>query len=184
METKEAARISHFEEVMRRAEAQLRDEPKNANAHYLYAYAAGRYSQRISVVKALSQGYGGRIRKALEAALKLVPLIGQACAIGDKRPFVSALVVLDPEVAPVWAAANGLEGLSLAELAEHPDVIAEVERGVDGVMAEFNHAERVKKVTVLGAEWLPDSDELTPTSKLKRRGIHARYAEQIEALYA
>ena len=73
VETKEAARISHFEEVMRRAEAQLRDEPKNANAHYLYAYAAGRYSQRISVVKALSQGYGGRIRKALEAALKLQP---------------------------------------------------------------------------------------------------------------
>jgi long-chain acyl-CoA synthetase len=50
-------------------------------------------------------------------------------------------------------------------------------------MATFNNAERVKKVKVLGVEWLPDSDELTPTSKLKRRGIHARYAEHIEALY-
>ena len=58
---------------MHRAEAQARAEPKNANAHYLYAYAAGRYSQRISVAKALAQGYGGKIRAALEAALKLEP---------------------------------------------------------------------------------------------------------------
>jgi len=73
VETKDAARIALFEEVMKRAEAQARTEPKNANAHYLYAYAAGRYSQRISVAKALAQGYGGKIRAALEAALKLEP---------------------------------------------------------------------------------------------------------------
>ena len=73
VETKDAAKLAHFEEVMKRAEAQARDEPKNANAHYLYAYAAGRYSQRISVAKALAAGYGGRIRTALEAALKLAP---------------------------------------------------------------------------------------------------------------
>jgi long-chain acyl-CoA synthetase len=52
------------------------------------------------------------------------------------------------------------------------------------VMAGFNNAEAVKKVTVLGEEWLPDSEELTPTSKLKRRGIHARYADEIAALYS
>jgi tetratricopeptide (TPR) repeat protein len=73
VETKETAKIGHFEEVMKRAQAQAAAAPKNANAHYLYAYAAGRYSQRISVVKALSQGYGGKIRAALEAALKLQP---------------------------------------------------------------------------------------------------------------
>ena len=73
VEPKEAAKIALFEEVMTRAEAQARSEPKNANAHYLYAYAAGRYSQRISVAKALAQGYGGRIRAALDAALKLQP---------------------------------------------------------------------------------------------------------------
>ena len=73
VETQEARRIALFEEVMKRAEAQAKSEPRNANAHYLYAYAAGRYSQRISVAKALAQGYGGKIRAALEAALKLEP---------------------------------------------------------------------------------------------------------------
>jgi tetratricopeptide (TPR) repeat protein len=71
VEPKEAARITHFEEVMKRAEAQARAQPRNANAHYFYAYAAGRYSQRISVAKALAQGYGGKIRAALDTALKL-----------------------------------------------------------------------------------------------------------------
>jgi tetratricopeptide (TPR) repeat protein len=73
VETQDAAKVALFEEVMHRAAAQAKAEPKNANAHYLYAYAAGRYSQRISVAKALAQGYGGRIRAALEAALKLQP---------------------------------------------------------------------------------------------------------------
>lgn len=73
VETVEAARIAHFEEVMARAEAQARQAPRNANAHYLYAYAAGRYSQRISVTRALAQGFGGKIRAALEATLALQP---------------------------------------------------------------------------------------------------------------
>ncbi len=120
----------------------------------------------------------------LESALKTIPLVGQAAAIGDNRPFVSALVVLDPDVALAWAAKNGLEGKTLLELAEDPKVIAEVEGGLDAAMAGFNNAERVKKVKVLGAEWLPDSELLTPTSKLKRRGVNAQFAAEIEALYA
>jgi long-chain acyl-CoA synthetase len=119
----------------------------------------------------------------LETALKTLPLVGQVCAIGDSRPFVSALVVLDPEVAMAWAKEHGIEAGSVQELAEHPDVVAEVERGVAEVMAAFNNAERVKKVKVLGDEWLPDSEELTPTSKLKRRGVHEKYAAEIAALY-
>ena len=78
VETREASRIALFEEVMKRAEDQARAEPKCANAHYLYAYAAGRYSQRISVVKALAQGFGGRIRAALEATLALEPKHAEA----------------------------------------------------------------------------------------------------------
>jgi len=120
----------------------------------------------------------------LEAALKMVPLVGQACAIGDKRPFVSALVVLDPDTAPAWAAQHGIAERDLTALAENEEVQAEVDRGVADVMAAFNNAERVKKVRLLGEEWLPDSEELTPTSKLKRRGIHQKYADEIESLYS
>jgi len=78
VEPREEARIALFEEVMKRAEAQARAEPKNANAHYLYAYAAGRYSQRISVAKALAQGFAGRIRTALDTTLALQPKHAEA----------------------------------------------------------------------------------------------------------
>ena len=121
----------------------------------------------------------------LEAELKGIPLVGQACAVGDQKPFVAALLVLDPDAARVWAAEHGLEGeaATLSAMAENPDVIAEIEAGLKVAMANFNNAESVKKVTVLGAEWLPDTDLLTPTSKLKRRGILAAFATEIEAMY-
>ncbi|MCB0967144.1 MAG: AMP-binding protein [Ilumatobacter sp.] len=119
----------------------------------------------------------------LEAALKLIPLVGQACAIGDQRKFCSALLVLDPEVAPVWAADHGKAGMSLTELAADPDVIAIVQEGVTEINEQFAQVEQIKKFVLIGEEWLPDSDVLTPTSKLKRRGIHARYADQIESMY-
>ncbi|MBM3675255.1 MAG: long-chain fatty acid--CoA ligase [Actinobacteria bacterium] len=119
----------------------------------------------------------------LESALKSQELISQACVIGDQRPFISALVVLDSEVAPGWAKRHGIEAVSLAELADHPEVRAEVEREVQAAMAPFNNAERVKKVEILHREWMPDSEELTPTMKLKRRGIHAKYAREIERIY-
>jgi len=122
----------------------------------------------------------------LEAALKGIPLVGQACAIGEKRPFVSALVVLDPDSARGWAAAHGLEGeaATLAAMAENPDVVAEIETGLAEAMSTFNNAEAVKKVKVLGDEWLPDTELLTPTSKLKRRGIMSHFAADIAALYS
>jgi long-chain acyl-CoA synthetase len=120
----------------------------------------------------------------LEAAIKSsVPLVGQACAIGDDRPFISALLTLDPDVAPVWAAQHDIAYATLDELADRPEVRDEVQRGVDTAMAEFNGAERVKKFTLLGEEWLPDSEVLTPTSKLKRRGINSHYANEIDAMY-
>ncbi|MGD9796342.1 MAG: long-chain fatty acid--CoA ligase [Acidimicrobiia bacterium] len=118
----------------------------------------------------------------LELELKTIPLIGQACAIGDGRKFVSALLVLDPEYAPIWAKAHGIEG-TLAELAEDLRVVAEVSEGVREVNARFASVEHIRRFHLIGEEWLPDSDVLTPTSKLKRRGVHARYAAEIEAMY-
>ena len=97
---------------------------------------------------------------------------------------MTALVVLDGDVAPAWARQQGIEFESLADLALDARVRAEIERDLDRVMAPFNQAERVKKFVILPDEWLPDSEELTPTSKLKRRGINTRYAAEIESLYA
>ena len=119
----------------------------------------------------------------LEAKLKLVPLIGQAAVIGDSRPFVSALVVLEPQAAAAFADREGIRYTSVADLADEAKVIDAIGAGILDVMGEFNNAERVKKWTVLGDEWLPDSDELTPTSKLKRRVIVEKYAAEIEAMY-
>jgi long-chain acyl-CoA synthetase len=120
----------------------------------------------------------------LEAELKTIPIVGQAAVIGDNRPFVSALVVLDPEVAPVWAAKEGIEFSDLADLANKDRVREFIDSELERVMEGFNNAERVKKVCILGEEWMPDSDLLTPTSKLKRRGVNARYADEIESLYS
>jgi long-chain acyl-CoA synthetase len=119
----------------------------------------------------------------LEAALKTIPLVGNAAAIGDNRKFISALVVLDPEYAPVWARNQGLEFSSLADLAANPVVVKEIESGVEEINGRFAQVEQIKKVVVLGDEWNPDTDVLTPTSKLKRRGIAARYSQRIESMY-
>jgi long-chain acyl-CoA synthetase len=121
----------------------------------------------------------------LEAALKGIPLVGQACAVGDNRPFVAALVVLDPDASAAWAAARGLSGADASpqSLASNPEVIAEINAGLAEAMSEFNNAESVKKVHILAEEWLPDTDLLTPTSKLKRRGILARFENEIAELY-
>jgi long-chain acyl-CoA synthetase len=120
----------------------------------------------------------------LEAALKTIPLVGQAAAIGDNRKFISAILVLDPEAAVVWAKEHGREGATPIELAADPEVRAEVQRGIDEINEQFAQVEQIKKFELAGEEWLPDSDVLTPTSKLKRRGVNVRYAAEIEAMYA
>ena len=94
----------------------------------------------------------------LEAALATVPLIGQACVVGDRQRFPAAIVTLDPDYAPQWAARHGHEGESLAELAAEPDVHAEIQRGIDEVNERFTRAYQIKKFTVVPDEWLPNSD--------------------------
>ena len=121
----------------------------------------------------------------IESHLKAAsPLIGQAVAIGDRRPYNVALIVLDPDYAPVWAKQNGLEGKSTAELASEPALIAAVQAGVDAANEKMARVEQIKRFTVLGADWMPGGDELTPTMKLKRKPIDEKYAAEIEELYA
>ena len=119
----------------------------------------------------------------LEALLKQHPLVGQACVIGDRRPYVSALIVLDQEYAPVWARKAGITVTSVAELATHPAVRAELQMAVDECNRHVSHVEGIKRFTVLPAEWTPESEELTPTLKLKRRIIWHKYEREIEEMY-
>jgi len=120
----------------------------------------------------------------IEAKVKTAStLIGQVIAIGDMRPYNVALITLDPDVAPGFAAQHGIDG-SPEALAEHPAVVEEVQRGVDAANAQLGRVEQIKRFKVLPTDWQPGGEELTPTMKLKRKPIHEKYAEEIEALYA
>jgi long-chain acyl-CoA synthetase len=119
----------------------------------------------------------------LEALAKSSPIIGQAVAIGDGQRFISVLVVLDPQVAPAWAKARGISAATLAELGEDPAVVDEVRRALTIANTHLSRVEQFKRFTILPTEWSPESEELTPTMKLKRRVIHTKYQPQIEAMY-
>jgi long-chain acyl-CoA synthetase len=120
----------------------------------------------------------------IESALKGAgPIIGQVAVIGDARPFNTALVVLDADFAPAFAAQQGLEGRSLEELAEEEAVRAAVQAAVDRGNEELARVEQVKKFTILRGDWAPGGDELTPTMKLKRKPIAEKYSAEIEAMY-
>ncbi|HSZ69420.1 MAG TPA: AMP-dependent synthetase/ligase [Solirubrobacteraceae bacterium] len=121
----------------------------------------------------------------IEAAIKSAsPLIGQACAIGDARPYNTALIVLDADFAPLWAAKHALAGRTLEELADEPAMRAAVQQAIDAANSTLARVEQIKKFTIVRGDWLAGQDELTPTMKLKRKPIAAKYAAAIEAMYA
>src|SRR5690606_32610696 len=119
----------------------------------------------------------------IENHLKEHPLIGQALAYGDRRPYPVAILTLDGEIAPGWAQSRGIAYGTLAELAEHPDVLKEVAAAVEAANAKLARVQQVKKWALLGTEWTPETEELTPSLKLKRRVVHSKYADLIESLY-
>ncbi|MFG1700030.1 AMP-dependent synthetase/ligase [Nonomuraea sp. NPDC049309] len=120
----------------------------------------------------------------IENHLKQHILIGQALAYGDRRPHPVAILTLDAETAPGWARARGISFGSLAELAQHPEVLKEVEEAVRAANAKLARVQQVKKWALLGVEWTAETEELTPSLKLKRRIIHSKYADVIEGLYS
>jgi long-subunit acyl-CoA synthetase (AMP-forming) len=120
----------------------------------------------------------------IEATVKSAsPLIGQVCCIGDAKPYNTALVVLDADFAPAWAAAHGIEDSSLEALASDPQVIEAIQQAVDAANERLAKVEQIKKFTIVEGDWLAGGDELTPTMKLKRRPIGDKYAPQIDAMY-
>jgi long-chain acyl-CoA synthetase len=120
----------------------------------------------------------------IESKLKgASPFIGQACTIGDARPYNTALIVLDADYAPSWAAQQGIEDTSLAALAGNEQVLAQVKAAVDRANEQLSRVEQIKKFHVVRGDWLPGGDELTPTMKLKRKPIAKKYAREIEGMY-
>jgi long-subunit acyl-CoA synthetase (AMP-forming) len=112
------------------------------------------------------------------------PWIGQACCIGDGRAYNVALIVLDRDICAAHLAARGLDPAAASDLGEDAEVIAAVETAIEGANARLARIEQIKRYALLTDEWLPDGEELTPTLKLKRRAIVAKYGDTIEALYS
>ncbi|MCD2146535.1 AMP-dependent synthetase/ligase [Gordonia paraffinivorans] len=111
-------------------------------------------------------------------------LISQVVAIGDRRPYVSALVVLDPEAVDAFARRHDLQQSDLAGLSSHPQVVEEITRAIRAGNGKLSRVEQVKRFTVVPTAWEPGGDELTPTMKLRRNPIATKYATEIVGLYA
>jgi long-subunit acyl-CoA synthetase (AMP-forming) len=120
----------------------------------------------------------------IESRLKSASLlIGQAVAIGDRRPYNVALIVLDPDACAAYAAKAGLADASAAALCQNEGVVAAVSAAVEEANAGLSRVEQIKSFKILPVDWLPGGDELTPTMKLKRKPIAEKYTAEIEALY-
>ncbi|WP_104105989.1 AMP-dependent synthetase/ligase [Nocardioides sp. 616] len=120
----------------------------------------------------------------IENYLKESPIVGHAMAIGDSRPYVVAVLTLDGEVAPIVAQQMGLEFTDLADLASRPEIRKLVQDAVDKANERLSRPEQVKAFELLGNEWTAESEELTPTLKLKRRVVNRKYSDIVDALYA
>lgn len=119
----------------------------------------------------------------IENALKTDRFIAQVMVIGDRRHFISALIVPQADVLEPWAAEKFIEG-DLESLCSNPVVRSHFEAILEAKMASFSRYERIKKFTLISDEFSQENDELTPTLKLKRRVLLAKYAEVIDRLYA
>lgn len=120
----------------------------------------------------------------IEGKLTLSPLISQAVVIGDRRPFLTALITLDADAAVRWGKALGVTVEHPSELARDPKVQAEIGALVEKVNEGLSQVETIKKWTLLENDFTQEAEEITPTFKVKRKTITARYAPQIEAMYA
>jgi long-subunit acyl-CoA synthetase (AMP-forming) len=122
----------------------------------------------------------------IEATLKgASPLVGQACVIGDARPYNTALIVLDADFGPAYARQQGIsEESDLGALAREQRMRDAVQAAVDAANERLSRVEQIKRFTLVEGDWLPGGDELTPTMKLKRRPIAEKYERAIEEMYA
>jgi len=120
----------------------------------------------------------------LEDPIRANPLVGQVVVVGDQKPFIAALITLDAEMLPVWLGNNGQSAtLTLAEAAENPAVLAEIQRAVDAANALVSRAESIRKFVVLPTDFTEASGHLTPKLTIKRNVIVKDFAGVIEGIY-
>ncbi|MFF4417351.1 AMP-dependent synthetase/ligase [Streptosporangium sp. NPDC001559] len=119
----------------------------------------------------------------MEDRIRAHPLVSQAMVVGDGRPFVAALVTLDPEALDRWKTANGRAGASVADLSHDPAIHAEVQKAVDEANRAVSKAEQIKKFTVLDIDLTEESGHVTPSMKIKRAVVTRDFADRIDALY-
>ncbi|MDR6165931.1 long-chain acyl-CoA synthetase [Microbacterium paludicola] len=120
----------------------------------------------------------------LEDPIRANPIVGQVVVVGDQKPFISALVTLDPEMLPTWLTNNGLSGdMSLADAAKNSQVRAEVQRAIDEANRNVSRAESIRKFTILDTEWTEASGHLTPKMSIKRNVILTDFSGEISAIY-
>ena len=120
----------------------------------------------------------------LEDQLRAHPLISQAMVVGDAKPFIGALITIDPEAFEGWKQRNGkAAGASVGDLANDPDLLAEVDAAVKQANLAVSHAESIRKFRILPVDFTEDTGELTPTMKVKRKVVAEKFADDIEAIY-
>lgn len=121
----------------------------------------------------------------LEDQLRAHPLISQAMAVGDGKPFVAALIALDPEAFDLWKQHHGKsDAASVQDLADDPDLVAEIDRAVKDANQAVSKAEAIRKFRILPVDFTVLTGELTPTLKVKRKVVADKFAAEIDALYA
>lgn len=112
-------------------------------------------------------------------------MISQIVAIGDQRPFVSALITLDADMLPGWLAAHGLETtMDMYTAAKHPAVLESLGRAIDKTNKQVSRAESIRKFSVLPTDFTVENGLLTPSLKVKRAEVNRRFAPAIEKLYS
>jgi long-subunit acyl-CoA synthetase (AMP-forming) len=120
----------------------------------------------------------------IESTLKhACPLVGHTVAIGDRRPYVVALIAPEPEAVSAFAQSHGIRADEFPTWIDHPLVAAEIAKGVDQANQHLARAEQIKHYAVLHTPWEPASDELTATMKLRRREVLEKYRPEIDRLY-
>jgi long-chain acyl-CoA synthetase len=120
----------------------------------------------------------------LEDRLRAHPLISQAMVVGDNKPFIGALITIDPEAFDGWKQRNQKgAGVSVSELTTDPDLVAEVDAAIKDANQAVSHAESIRKFRILPVDFTEDTGELTPTMKVKRSVVAEKFASDIEAIY-